>query len=231
MAEASVPVKSLGLEGGIGASMTCAGGPTAVVRLDETSVVGGKASGALTLLAWAMTSKSIGRLGGRGGGVEASPEGFDEMAEIVPSTKLSSSGDEDGVGSVVEGAFAVCANRAGTEAPLGECAIIVDEGATVVGRATKEGNAPLKPSRDGRITSGGALFGAEIFTAVAGFLTGVTADFWGASPDLLERKARMPMAHASEMRAAPAISRCVLSNFILIFQSFPVKFRDEWMDW
>lgn len=133
------------------------------------------------------------------------------------------------MGSVNEGAFAVCANIAGTETLFGDCAIIVDEGATVVGRATKEGNAPLKPSRDGRITPGGALFGAEIFTAVAGFLTGATANFWGASPHLLAREAKMPAALASVIRAAPAIRRCVLSSFILIFQSFPVKFRDEWM--
>ena len=44
MVDASVLVKSLGLGGGIGASITCAEGPTAEVRLDETSVEGGKAS-------------------------------------------------------------------------------------------------------------------------------------------------------------------------------------------
>ena len=125
------------------------------------------------------------------------------------------------------GALAVCAKRAGTEALLGACAMIVDEGATVVGRATKEGNVPLNPSKDGRITPGGALFGAEILTGFAGFLTDAAADLWGASPDLLDSKARMPAALASVMRAAPAISRCVLSSFILIYQSFPVKFRDE----
>ena len=128
---------------------------------------------------------------------------------------------------MIEGALAVCAKRAGAEMPLGACAMVVDEGATAVGRATKEGNAPLKPSKDGRITPGGALFGAEILTAFAGFLTGARADFWGASPDLPDSKARMPAALASVMRAAPAISRCVLSNFILIYQSFPVKLRDE----
>lgn len=51
MVDASAPVKSLGLGGGIGASMTCAGGPTDEAMLDETSVEGGKASGALTPLA------------------------------------------------------------------------------------------------------------------------------------------------------------------------------------
>jgi len=75
--------------------MTCVGGPTAEARLDETSVEGGKESGALTLLAWTMTSKSIGRLGGRGGGAASPPEGCGEIAEIFPSTKLSSSCDED----------------------------------------------------------------------------------------------------------------------------------------
>ena len=95
MVDASVLVKSLGLGGGIGASITCAEGPTAEVGLDETSVEGGKASGASTLLAWAVTSKSIGRLGGRGGGAASPPAGCDERAEIFPSTKLSSSCDED----------------------------------------------------------------------------------------------------------------------------------------
>ena len=97
-------------------------------------------------------------------------------------------------------------------------------------RATKEGNAPLKPSSDGRITVDDTFFGAEIFATAAGFLAIIKADFWGAWPGLLDREARMPAALANVIRAAPAISRCVLSSFILIFQSFPAKFRDEWID-
>ena len=71
----------------------------------------------------------------------------------------------------------VCANRAGAETPLGDCVIVIDEGATVLGRATKDGNAPLKPSKDGRITLGAAPLGPETLTAVADFLTGATVDF------------------------------------------------------
>lgn len=119
MVGASAPDKSRGLGGGIGASMLCTGiaGPEA--RVGETSVEGVEASGGLRPLAWAMTSKPFGRLGGIDGGAAPLAEGEGEMAEMFPSTKVSSTCAAGGEGIAVEGLIIVCAKSKGTDVPLG----------------------------------------------------------------------------------------------------------------